>query len=120
MAVGDTTSTPIFEGAIATSTTTYLGVPIVNGTLGLDIGWTDATSAATITIEFTQHGATTAPYDAAGDAWEWKDSGETITGPTGAAAGGTLVHFENVRQRRARLKIVTTANSDFVIYAQGR
>lgn len=107
---------PLFEGAIATSTTQYVGVPIRDGKVGIDIGWKDSTTAATLTVEFTSHGPHGAPNDAAGDAWEWKDSGETITGPTGSAAGGTLVNFENVRQKRARLKIVTTAACDFVIH----
>ena len=107
---------PLFEGAIATTTTQYVGLPIHDGVLGAHIGWKDATTAATLTIEFTSVGAVDAPVDAAGSGWEWKDSGETITGPAGSAAGATLVMFENVRALRARLKIVTTAASSFVIY----
>lgn len=93
-----------------------MAVPIHHDAVGLHIGWRDATSAATITLELTSLPSSDAPTDEAGDAWEWIDSGETITGPTGAAAGGTLVHIDNCRARRARLKIVTTANCDFVIY----
>lgn len=106
---------PLFEGPIATSTTKYIGVPVHDGTIGLHIGWKDATSNATITLELTSLDPLVAPVDEAGSAWEWLDSGETITGPSASAAGGTSVHLENVRQRRARLKIVTSAACDFVI-----
>jgi len=110
---------PLFKGPIATSTTKYIGVPIKGSgperSLGLTVGWTDATTAATVTIEFSNESADDAPIETAGDAWTWLDSGETVTGPTGAAAGGTFVALQNVQAKRARLKIVTTANSDFVI-----
>lgn len=110
----------LFKGAISTSTTAYVGVPIHGSggerALGLLIGWTDATTAATLTIEFASEGPDEAPIDEAGSAWEWIDSGETITGPTGAAAGAAFVTLQNVQARRARLKIVTTAASDFVIH----
>ena len=110
---------PLFKGPIATTTTQYVGVPIhgVDGekALGLIIGWTDATSAAALTIEFANVGPDDSTISAAGNAWDWIDSGETITGPTGAAAGAAFVTLQNVQAKRARLKIVTTANSDFVI-----
>lgn len=84
--------------------------------MGLHIAWLDATTAATITIELSSFGPLDAPHDTAGSAWEWVDSGEEFTGPSGSAAGALLVNFENVRQRRARIKIVTTAASEFEIY----
>lgn len=105
--------TPLFDGAIADAATQYVGIPVRNGTIGLQIGWRDATSAATITLELTDTDAVT---DAAGEAWEWIDSAEEFTGPVGSAAGGELVLLENVRARRARLKIVATADCDIVIY----
>lgn len=101
----------LLKETIATTTTKYVGVPIRNGRLGAQIAWKDAVAAATITLEFTSFGADDAPVDEAGSAWEWKDSGLTITGPTAAAAGSTLVNVDNVHQRRARFKIVTTAAS---------
>jgi hypothetical protein len=107
---------PLFKGAQATTTTMYVGVPIHNGVVGLHIGWLDATSAATVTLELTSFGAEDAPYDAAGAAYEWIGSGETITGPVASAAGATLVFFENVRARRARLKLASTANCLWEIY----
>jgi hypothetical protein len=104
----------IFEGRIPTSTTIYFPLTVVNGTVGCSIGWKDATSAATITVELTSNPGTS--YTAAGAAWEWTGSGATITGPTAAAASSSTVNIENVRQTRARLKIVTTAVCQFAIY----
>ena len=105
---------PLFKGAIASGTTKYIGVPVHSGKVGLHIAWKDATSNATVTLEMSSMNATDAPVETAGT-WHWKDSGETITGPAASAAGSTLVHLDNVRQRRARLKIVTTADCDFEI-----
>lgn len=107
---------PLFIGTVANAATQYVKVPVHDGVIGLHIGWKDATSSATLTIELSSFPAFDAPYDAAGSAWEWKDSGETITGPAASAAGATLVHFENVRAMRARLKIVAAANCLFEIY----
>jgi len=53
---------------------------------------------------------------AAGEAYDWIDSGETITSPDASAAGGVILHYGNARQLRARLKIVTTAVSDVFVY----
>lgn len=113
------TQKPLFAGAIATSTTQYIPLPIYKRALGCTIGWTDATSAATITLELTDVPFEDATATDAGSAWQWIDSGEVITGPAATAAGGVLVEIENCNHRRARLKIVTTANSDFVIHDFG-
>lgn len=110
------TSRPLLDETIATSTTKYVGVPIIDGKIGLDIGWRDGTAAATITLELSSANGTKLALTDTTNAWEWKDSGETITGPTASAAGGSFVHLENVRQKRARLKIVTTASSDMIIW----
>lgn len=107
---------PIFRGAQATGTTIYYPVQIHRGVLGVQFAWIDATSNATVTVELTSFDADEAPYDVAGSAWKWKDSGQTITGPAASAAGSTLIQFENVRALRGRLKVVTTANSNFVIF----
>lgn len=110
---------PLFSGLIPTSTTKYIGVPIYrsgNGkVLGIDIGWIDATTAATITLELTSRNSVEAPVETAGTADMWKDSGETFAGPDGSAIGGGGIYVSNVQQQRARLKIVTTATSNFVI-----
>lgn len=107
---------PLLDSSLANPSTTYVGVPIHDGTIGLDIGWKDATAAATITLEFASAPVDQVATDDNTNAWEWKDSGETITGPTATAASGTFVHLENVRQKRARIKIVTTAISPIIIW----
>lgn len=106
---------PLFRGAQATGTTVYYPAPIHEGVIGIQFAWTDATSNATVTLELSNFDAIEAPYNVAGAAYEWRDSGLTITGPAASAAGSTLILVENVRALRARIKVVTTANSDFVI-----
>lgn len=108
-------SVTLFKGTVANGVTKYVGVPIVKGTLGAHIAWLDATSSAAITLELSSFDGDEAPVEEAGSAWEWKDSGVSITGPAASAAGSTLVNVENARQRRARLKIVAAANCSFDI-----
>lgn len=96
---------------VANAETKYLEVPVKNGAIGFHLAWLDAVSSATITLELTSYKQVAAV--AAGAAWEWKDSGLTITGPVAAAAGSTQVNVENVRQSRARIKIVGAAASLF-------
>ncbi len=105
---------PLFRGPIASAATQYIGVPVHDGCIGVYIAWKDATSSATITLEMTSLNPDVAS-DTSTTAWHWKDSALVITGPAGAAAGATLVNVENVRQVRARLKIVAAANCDFEI-----
>jgi len=97
----------LFSGAIPTGTTVYVPIPVKAGCIGAFIGWPDAVSSATITLELTSN-MTVSPV-VAGTAAQWKDSGVSITGPAASAAGSSLVNVENVRQRRARIKIVTAA-----------
>lgn len=105
----------LFAGVVLNAVTKYVAVPVRNGTIGIDIGWLDATSNATITLELSSFPNAAANFSVAGAAWEWKDSGLVITGPVGVAAGSSLVNVENVRQNYARLKIVATANCLFDI-----
>lgn len=107
---------PLYKATIPTTTTVYVGIPIINGTIGLQIAWLDAVAAATITLELTSVGPEDAPVATAGSAWVWKNSGETLTGPAASAASSILVNLENVRQERARLKIVTTAISPIEVW----
>lgn len=112
--------TPVlWEGTVANGETKYVGVPIHKGIIGLQIAWTDAVASATVTLELSSWGAMDAPVDTAGSAVYWKDSGETITGPAASAASSVMVHLENVRQRRARLKIVGAAASPMVVLDGG-
>jgi len=103
----------LFKGKLASSETKYVNVPVRNGTLGAHIGWLDAVSSATITLELGSFEG--ASIDGPGAAWEWVGSGVSITGPAASAASSVVVNVENVRQRRARLKIVTAAVSQFDI-----
>lgn len=100
----------LFNDRILNGETKYIEVPVRDGKLGATIAWKDATSSATVTLELTSNlevslNSTTA--------WHWKDSGLTVTGPAASAAGATVLNVENVRQKRARLKIVGAATSEF-------
>lgn len=103
------------NGTIANAETKYVGVPVVKGMVGVHIAWIDATSSATVTLELTSFPAEEAATDAAAS-YFWKDSGVSITGPAASAAGSASVNVENVRQSRARLKIVGAANTKLIIY----
>lgn len=107
---------PIFKGTVANGETKYVPAPIAAGHCGGQIAWLDATSAATITLEWTCFDQNDAPLTEAGAAYEWKDSGVTIVGPTGAAAGSAFVNCTGVCQTRGRYKIVATAACSFEIY----
>lgn len=110
---------PLFDykvdGTIAAAATKYVNVPVIKGTIGVYIAWIDATSSATITLELTSFPTEEAVTTTAGT-YQWKDSGVSITGPAASAAGAAAVNVENVRQSRARLKIVGAATSSFIIY----
>ena len=109
----DTTDYPVlFHGKMANGETKYVEVPIRDAALGAHIGWLDAVSSATITLELSSFAAASTQ---AGTAWEWKDSAVSITGPAAVAANSFLLNVENVRQKRARLKIVAAAASEFDI-----
>ena len=102
----------LFKERIGTTLTVYVELPVRGGTCGAFIEWPDATSSATITVEFTSNRA--AASDASSN--KWKDSGSTFTGPAASAAGSLLINFENVRQKRARIKIVTAAITHLEIW----
>lgn len=111
-------TTFLFKGTVANGATQYVGLPIYieDGSVGAHIAWLDATSSATITLETTSYAAQDAPVESAGSAWEWySESGVTITGPAASAAGSFELHAENIRSKRARLKIVAAAACSFEI-----
>src|SRR5688572_7327561 len=111
--MSDPNSTFLYNKAgdtLANGSTKYVELRVEDGRVGGQISWLDATSAATITLELTSYGRADVATDAAA-AHYWKDSGVAITGPTGAAIGSALINQNNIQQKRARLKIVTTANS---------
>lgn len=105
---------PLFQGTVTNGATKYVPVPIFNGAIGAHIAWRDATSSAAITLELGSFDSDEAPVETAGT-YQWVNSGAAITGPSATAAGSVLVNIDNVRQKRARLKIVAAANCDFDI-----
>lgn len=107
--------TPLLYKNTALSGTVYVNVPIKKGTIGVQLAWLDATSSATITLELTNYDADDAPTTTAGAANVWLASGVAITGPSAAAIGGSLLNVDGVRQKRARLKIVTAATTNIEI-----
>ncbi len=106
----------LFSGKIATSTTIYVPVPVRGGHIGAQVGWPDAVSSATITVEI---GSTNAAPTAAGVADQWTDSGVSFTGPAATARGSFTINIENCRQRFARIKIVTAAVTTLDIWDGG-
>lgn len=107
---------PLFKGTISNGSTQYVPLVVRDGRVGCHIAWKDATSAATITLEASSFDQTEAPVLVAGSAWHWKDTAVAITGPSATAADGTLVNVDTLYQKRARLKIVATANCDLEIH----
>lgn len=105
--------TILFSGAVANSAVLYVAIPVRDGCIGAQLSWKDATSSGTVTLELTSGNAS---LTTAGAAWEWKDSGLTITGPIAAAAGSTVINIENVRQQRARLKFLAAAASNIDVW----
>ena len=102
----------LFRGQIATTTTSYVEVPVRDGKVGAFVGWPDAVSSATITVEVTSSRASASDVSAN----QWKDSGASLTGPAASAAGSLAINLENVRQKRARIKIVTAAATTLEIW----
>jgi hypothetical protein len=103
------------DGTIAAAATVYVNVPVVKGMIGLQISWIDAISSAAITLELSSFPVEEATRDQAAG-YVWGPSGVTITGPAASAAGTALVNVENVRQSRARLKIVGAATTSLIVY----
>lgn len=106
---------PLFKGKLIHPATQFVGVPVNSGAIGAHIWWKDGTSSAAITLELTSLDSDVAPLGTAGSAGQWQASGVAVTGPTAAGAGGSMVNVENCRQSRARLKIVTAADTDIEI-----
>jgi hypothetical protein len=110
---------PLFDykadGTIAAAATKYINLPVVKGMVGCYVAWIDATSSATVTVELTSFPGEEAPIETAGT-YQWKDSGVSFTGPAGSAAGSLMINIENVRQSRARLKVVGAATTSLIVY----
>jgi hypothetical protein len=107
--------TPFLYKNTALSGTVYIGVPITNGSVGVQLAWLDATSSAAVTLELTNYSAEDAPTTTAGAANVWIASGVSIIGPSAAAIGGVLLNLDGIRQKRARLKVVTAATTNLEV-----
>lgn len=104
---------PLFRGQIASGATVYVEVPVRNGCVGAQFAWPDAASSAAITMELSSNlGA----GETSGNADDWTDSGVAITAPAASARGSSVVNVDNVRQRRARFKIVAAAATTLTIW----
>jgi hypothetical protein len=89
-----------------------------DGISAVQIRWTDATSAATVTLETTNLSVSEAAFDvAAGSLWSTEPV--VITGPVGAAAGTFMIHLGNNGAKRNRLKWVVTATTSMEIIPHG-
>jgi hypothetical protein len=87
----------------------------------IHIQWFDAVSSATITLETTNLPTEDAATSATATAGNWvPETSVTITGPTAAAASGSMTHLGNIGSRRARLKIVAAANCDLRVTPHGK
>lgn len=107
---------PLFPRQSLAPGTYRIGVPIHQGCIGLYIAARNATPSATYALQYTSFGAIDAPTDVAGTAEMWTDSGETITGPSGAGPVAAAVNLSNVRQQRARLVVTVVATTDLEVY----
>ena len=123
---------PLFEGVQATTTTIAVPIPIVAGCIGVQVAWTDATTAATFVLELSSYPEGRASVGAGGAGTQlaggghaylagtaaqfWFNSGETIAPVVAAAAGSFGLNLSNVRQQRARLLITSTADCDWEIW----
>lgn len=99
-----------FVTALTNGSTTYVELPMAEGTMGLGIRWADATSSATITLETTNELPNVVAYNST-TAGDWFSESTSITGPSASAAGSSMKHLGNIGAARARLKIVCAADS---------
>lgn len=114
--MGDQHTKFLFNGAVANTATQYVGLPVHDGALSVQVSWLDATTAATLTLQTTEYGPNDAPLSNT-DGWKWLETGEDLSAlqPAGSAAGGFNIRLDNLHSKRARLKIVATADCQFQI-----
>ncbi len=82
------------------------------------IRWFDATSNATITLQTTNLSVGESAFNSE-VATEWANETATITGPTGVAAGCSMLHIADSGAYRHRLKVVAAANTQLEIIPTG-
>lgn len=92
--------------------TTYVGLPVSCGTIGGSVFWSSTSLIATFTVDVTTANQQEAPVNDTSARWV----GSGVSFPAAAsAAGGFAINLENVRQARARLKIVATAAGEIEV-----
>jgi hypothetical protein len=115
----------LFKGTQASGTIIAIPVPIIAGCIGLHISWPDVVTAATLALQLSGFSADEVSLQAGGagtalvgegtaliaaaDLQRWPDSGVVIAAVVAGAAGARLVNATNLRQRRARLLITSSA-----------
>lgn len=119
------TAPPLFRGVQASATTIAVPLKIVAGCIGIDIQF-DAVAAATFFVEVTSSSIEEAPVFEGGAGTELTGEGHAylagaaaqhwteIPGASPAAlvagsAGAVKVDLSGIRQKRARLRITSTA-----------
>lgn len=112
----------IYKGTLTHPATKYVEVPFAEATQGaLHLRWFDGTSSATVTLETTNYDVLHADAGPTSTtAGVWIDEGLTITGPSAAAAGGSMLNMNTLGARRARVKIVTAADTVIEVLWHGK
>ena len=99
------------DGAVTgVGTTAYFEINVKDQEVtSLNLYTPDAAANATYTLEGTNFDTSDVAYDATSS--KWVSLPITVTAPTSAT--GTLVSFSNLGVKRVRLKVVTTATTQF-------
>ncbi len=99
------------DGAVTgVGTTAYFEINVKDQEVtSLNLYTPDAAANAAYTLEGTNFDTSDVAYDATSS--KWVSLPITVTAPT--AATGTLVSFSNLGVKRVRLKVVTTATTQF-------
>ena len=91
--------------------TTYIGLPVTCGTVGGSVFWSSVL-AATFTVEVTSANQVEAPLT--DTSARWVGTGASLPAAA-SAAGGFAINLENVRQARARLKVVASVAGEIEV-----
>jgi hypothetical protein len=102
--------------------TTYIPLPDMQGghVGSLHIRWPDATTSAVLTVEQSNDPDVLINSTTAGEWIPEADINTAIVSPTGAGAGGTMVHAGNNGAVRSRLKVVAAAVTSLIIWPAGK
>lgn len=103
--------TGVAEGAVTgVGTTAYFEIGVKDQEVtSIQLYTPDATANAAYTLEGTNFDSSEVAYDATSS--KWVAVPLTVTAPTSAT--GTITSFSNLGVKRLRLKVVTTATTQF-------